>query len=48
MIAYADYQELLNHVDIVDICTPTSRHRPMVVEAARGPFWRVNFGLVPF
>ena len=34
MIAYADYQELINDVDIVDICTPTRLHRPMVVEAA--------------
>jgi myo-inositol 2-dehydrogenase/D-chiro-inositol 1-dehydrogenase len=34
MIAYADYQELINDVDIVDICTPTQQHRPMVIEAA--------------
>jgi predicted dehydrogenase len=34
MIAYADYQELINDVDIVDICTPTQHHKPMVIEAA--------------
>jgi myo-inositol 2-dehydrogenase/D-chiro-inositol 1-dehydrogenase len=32
--AYADYAELVDEVDIVDICTPTSLHKPMAVEAA--------------
>jgi myo-inositol 2-dehydrogenase/D-chiro-inositol 1-dehydrogenase len=31
--AYADYAELFDEVDIVDICTPTSLHKPMAVEA---------------
>ncbi len=34
MVAYGDYQELIDHVDIVDICTPTSEHKPMVLQAA--------------
>jgi len=34
MISYPDYQHLINDVDIVDICTPTQVHRPMVLEAA--------------
>jgi myo-inositol 2-dehydrogenase/D-chiro-inositol 1-dehydrogenase len=34
--AYAEYAELVDDVDIVDICTPTSLHKPMVVEAAAG------------
>jgi myo-inositol 2-dehydrogenase/D-chiro-inositol 1-dehydrogenase len=34
MIPYADCQELINDVDIVDICTPTEQHKPMVFEAA--------------
>jgi predicted dehydrogenase len=32
--AYAQYAELVEDVDIVDICTPTSLHKPMAVEAA--------------
>jgi len=36
MIAYADYQELIDQVDLVDICTPTSEHRSMVLQAAAG------------
>jgi predicted dehydrogenase len=32
--AYAEYAELVDDVDVVDICTPTSLHKPMVVEAA--------------
>jgi predicted dehydrogenase len=31
----ADYAELLNDVEIVDICTPTPLHKPMVLEAAK-------------
>jgi myo-inositol 2-dehydrogenase / D-chiro-inositol 1-dehydrogenase len=34
MIAYANYQELINDVEIEDICTPTQLHKPMVLEAA--------------
>jgi myo-inositol 2-dehydrogenase/D-chiro-inositol 1-dehydrogenase len=34
MIAYPDFRELISDVDIVDICTPTHLHRPMVIEAA--------------
>jgi myo-inositol 2-dehydrogenase / D-chiro-inositol 1-dehydrogenase len=34
MIAYTNYEELINDVDIVDICTPTQLHRSMVIEAA--------------
>jgi len=32
--AYAEYAELVDDVDIVDICTPTSLHKPMAIEAA--------------
>lgn len=32
--AFASYPELLNSVDIVDICTPTTLHKPMVLAAA--------------
>jgi myo-inositol 2-dehydrogenase/D-chiro-inositol 1-dehydrogenase len=32
--AYAEYAELVDEVDIVDICTPTSLHKPMAVAAA--------------
>jgi myo-inositol 2-dehydrogenase/D-chiro-inositol 1-dehydrogenase len=32
--AFADYGELVDNVDIVDVCTPTSLHNPMVVAAA--------------
>jgi predicted dehydrogenase len=35
IVAFGDYQELIKDVDIVDICTPTHLHKPMVVEAAR-------------
>lgn len=35
MKVYSDYAELLNDVDIVDICTPTPLHKPMVLEAAK-------------
>jgi predicted dehydrogenase len=35
MKVYADYAELVNDVDIVDICTPTPLHKPMVLEAAK-------------
>ena len=31
---FANYTELINNVDIVDICTPTDQHRAMVIEAA--------------
>ncbi|HZC35870.1 MAG TPA: Gfo/Idh/MocA family oxidoreductase [Chthoniobacterales bacterium] len=31
---FADYNEFLDAVDIVDICVPTSLHRSMVLEAA--------------
>jgi myo-inositol 2-dehydrogenase/D-chiro-inositol 1-dehydrogenase len=34
IIAFGDYQELVKAVDVVDICTPTELHKPMVVEAA--------------
>lgn len=34
MTAYANYEELINNVDVVDICTPTQLHRSMVIEAA--------------
>jgi myo-inositol 2-dehydrogenase/D-chiro-inositol 1-dehydrogenase len=34
MIAFGDFQQLINDVDIVDICTPTQLHRPMVIKAA--------------
>jgi myo-inositol 2-dehydrogenase / D-chiro-inositol 1-dehydrogenase len=32
--AYAEYAELVDKVDLVDICTPTFLHQPMAVEAA--------------
>jgi predicted dehydrogenase len=32
--AFADYAELLNEVELVDICTPTFLHKPMVLQAA--------------
>jgi predicted dehydrogenase len=31
---FADYRELINNVDIVDLCTPTHLHKTMVIEAA--------------
>jgi predicted dehydrogenase len=31
---FADYRELINNVDIVDVCTPTHLHKTMVIEAA--------------
>jgi predicted dehydrogenase len=34
MASYPSYEELINNVDIVDICTPTEAHKSMVVEAA--------------
>ncbi len=35
MRTFADYAELLNEVEIVDICTPTPLHKPMVLQAAK-------------
>src|SRR4029077_10006276 len=35
MRTFADYEELLNEVEIVDICTPTPLHKPMVLQAAK-------------
>ncbi len=35
MRVFSDYAELLDAVEIVDICTPTPLHKPMVLEAAR-------------
>jgi len=35
IIAFGSYQELINHVDIVDICTPTHLHKVMAIQAAR-------------
>jgi Predicted dehydrogenases and related proteins len=35
MRAFTDYAELLNEVEIVDICTPTPLHKPMVLQAAK-------------
>jgi predicted dehydrogenase len=32
--AFASYPELLNNADIVDVCTPTALHKPMVLAAA--------------
>ena len=32
--SFASYPELLSNVDIVDICTPTTSHKPMVLAAA--------------
>src|ERR1700752_4784743 len=31
---FASYPELLSNVDIVDICTPTTSHKPLVLAAA--------------
>ena len=33
--AFADYGELVDNVDVVDICTPTAEHQAMVLAAAR-------------
>jgi predicted dehydrogenase len=33
--AFASYSELLKCVDIVDVCTPTTSHKPMVLAAAQ-------------
>src|SRR3981081_880010 len=35
MRTFTDYAELLNEVEIVDICTPTPLHKPMVLQAAK-------------
>jgi predicted dehydrogenase len=35
MRVFTDYAELLNEVEIMDICTPTPLHKPMVLEAAK-------------
>ena len=35
MRAFDDYAKLLSEVEIVDICTPTPLHKPMVMEAAK-------------
>jgi myo-inositol 2-dehydrogenase/D-chiro-inositol 1-dehydrogenase len=35
MRVLSDYAELLNAVEIVDICTPTPLHKPMVLQAAK-------------
>jgi predicted dehydrogenase len=35
MGAFTDYAELLNEVEIVDVCTPTPLHKPMVLQAAK-------------
>src|SRR5260221_5830416 len=35
MRVFSDYAELLNEVEIVDICTPTPLHKPMVLQAAK-------------
>jgi myo-inositol 2-dehydrogenase/D-chiro-inositol 1-dehydrogenase len=32
---FLNYSELLNNVDIVDICTPTATHKPLVLAAAK-------------
>jgi len=32
---FANYDDLLNNVDIVDICTPTATHKPLVLAAAK-------------
>ena len=32
---FISYPELLNRVDIVDVCTPTAFHKPMVLAAAK-------------
>jgi predicted dehydrogenase len=33
--SFRDHSELLNNVDIVDICTPTATHKPLVLAAAK-------------
>jgi predicted dehydrogenase len=33
--AFASYDDLVNNVDIVDICTPTATHKPLVLTAAK-------------
>src|SRR5258707_671822 len=33
--SFGDYADLLNNVDIVDICTPTATHKPLVLTAAK-------------
>ena len=33
--AYADFADLVNNVDVVDICTPTPLHKQMVLAAAK-------------
>ncbi|MFZ0505510.1 MAG: Gfo/Idh/MocA family oxidoreductase [Chthoniobacterales bacterium] len=33
--AFASYSELLNRADIIDVCTPTTLHKPMVLAAAK-------------
>ena len=33
--SFPNYSELLNNVDIVDICTPTATHKPLVLAAAK-------------
>ena len=33
--AFASYSELLNSADIIDVCTPTTLHKPMVLAAAK-------------
>ena len=33
--AYSDYADLVNNVDVVDICTPTPLHKQMVLAAAK-------------
>ena len=35
MRVFSDYAEFLNAVEIVDICTPTPLHKPMVLQAAK-------------
>src|SRR5258708_36339127 len=35
MRVFCDYAELLNAVEIVDICTPTPLHKPMLLQAAK-------------
>jgi predicted dehydrogenase len=32
---FANYDELLDNIDIVDICTPTATHKPLVLAAAK-------------
>ena len=33
--SFSNYDELLKNVDIVDICTPTAAHKPLVLAAAK-------------